>query len=76
MHLPTRPPAHPHPPTPAADAGCRNAVRERLLGEMLNGIKDPIGAGWKALIMDAVTTRVMSAALKMSDLQEAGEHYY
>lgn len=50
----------------------RKAVRDRLLGEMLGGVVDPIGAGWKVLVMDAVTTRVASAALRMSDLQEAG----
>jgi len=57
----------------AADTGLRKAVRDRLLVEMLSGVQDPAGAGWKVLVMDGVTTRVMSTALKMSDLQEAGE---
>ena len=39
---------------------------------MLASVKDEAGGGWKVLVMDAVTTRVMSAALRMSDLQEAG----
>ncbi|KAI8472381.1 MAG: Sec1-like protein [Monoraphidium minutum] len=55
-----------------ADPGMKRAVRDRLLGEMLAGVVDPLGAGWKVLVMDSVTTKVMGSALRMSDLQDAG----
>lgn len=54
------------------EGGCRRAVRDRLLSEMLGAVVESVGGGWKVLVMDSVTTRVMSAALKMTDLQEAG----
>lgn len=47
-------------------------VRQRLLTDMLSTVSDPVGAGWKVLIMDAFTTRITSAALRMSDILDTG----
>ncbi len=57
---------------PAADGSIRRAVRDRLLGEMLGSVNDPIGGGWKVLVLDEVTTRIMSSAVKMSDILDTG----
>lgn len=52
--------------------GCKRPVRERLLTDMLNTVSDPVGAGWKVLIMDEFTTKIMSSVLKMSDILDTG----
>lgn len=39
---------------------------------MLGGIKDAGGAEWSVLIMDAVTTRVMSRACRISEILDYG----
>lgn len=52
--------------------GCRKVVQERVLNEMLGSIQDPTGGGWKALVLDSTTTRILSAAMRMSDILEAG----
>ena len=64
----------------AAEGSVRRAARERLLAEMLAGAgssgsggSGSGSAGWKVLVVDSVTTKVLSAALRMSDLQDAGE---
>lgn len=53
-------------------AGCRKVVQERVLNEMLGGIQDTTGGGWKVLILDSVTTRILSSAMRMSDIMDAG----
>lgn len=47
-------------------------VRERVLGEMLGSVNDSTGGGWKVLVMDAFTTKITSAAVRMSDILDAG----
>jgi hypothetical protein len=47
-------------------------VQERVLNEMLGGIQDSTGGGWKVLILDSTTTRILSSAMRMSDILEAG----
>lgn len=37
---------------------------------MLGSVSDSVGGGWRVLIVDALTTRVMSSTLRMSDIQE------
>lgn len=49
-------------------------VQERVLGEMLGSIQDPAGGGWKVLVLDATTTRILSAAMRMSDIMETGRY--
>jgi syntaxin-binding protein 1 len=39
---------------------------------MLGSIQDTTGGGWKALVLDSTTTRILSAAMRMSDILEAG----
>lgn len=43
-------------------------VRRTLLKDMLNSVPGE----WKVLIMDSLTTRIMSSACKMSDILEEG----
>lgn len=57
---------------PAHAEGCRKVVQERVLNEMLGSIQDPTGGGWKVLVLDSVTTRILSSAMRMSDILEAG----
>lgn len=108
-------------PAGPATGAVRHAVRERLLTEMLGGVQDTVGGGWKVgrraagcraarrfvaapfaglpsprpgpgahtarlqraeraralvspqvLVLDEVTTRIMSSALKMSDITDSG----
>ncbi|CAA7400736.1 unnamed protein product [Spirodela intermedia] len=51
----------------------RQISRERLLHEMLRSarVKDSKGA-WKVLIMDKLTTKIMSYSCKMADITEEG----
>lgn len=44
-----------------------------MLGEMLGSVNDSTGGGWKVLVMDAFTTKITSAAVRMSDILDAGE---
>ena len=53
--------------------GCRKVVQERVLNEMLGSIQDTTGGGWKVLVLDSITTRILSSAMRMSDILEAGE---
>jgi syntaxin-binding protein 1 len=39
---------------------------------MLGSIQDTTGGGWKVLVLDSTTTRILSAAMRMSDILEAG----
>lgn len=67
-------PAHWSLSSHAAPAeGCRKVVQERVLNEMLGSIQDPTGGGWKALVLDSTTTRILSSAMRMSDILEAGD---
>lgn len=52
--------------------GCRKVVQDRVLNEMLGSIQDTTGGGWKVLVLDSTTTRILSAAMRMSDILEAG----
>lgn len=56
-----------------ADGPCRKLVRERVLRDMLGAVVDPVGSGWKVLVMDSFTTHIMSSTLRMSDLLDAGD---
>lgn len=47
-------------------------VQDRVLNEMLGSIQDTAGRGWKVLVLDSTTTRILSAAMRMSDILEAG----
>lgn len=47
---------------------CRRAVKERILSDILGSVQDSTGGGWRVLITDDFTTRVLSSALKMSDI--------
>ncbi|CAA6664193.1 unnamed protein product [Spirodela intermedia] len=51
----------------------RSAAKVRLLHEMLRSarVKDSKGA-WKVLIMDKLTTKIMSYSCKMADITEEG----
>ncbi|KAG2446991.1 hypothetical protein HYH02_008145 [Chlamydomonas schloesseri] len=51
---------------------CRKAVKERILDDMLGSVKDTTGGGWKVLIVDKFTTRVLSSTLRMSDILDCG----
>jgi hypothetical protein len=55
-----------------AAEGCRKVVHDRVINEMLGGIQDSTGGGWKVLVLDSTTTRILSAAMRMSDILEAG----
>ncbi|KAG2501418.1 hypothetical protein HYH03_001201 [Edaphochlamys debaryana] len=48
----------------------RKAVKERILVDMLGSVQDTTGGGWKVLILDEFTTRVLSSTLRMSDVLE------
>lgn len=48
----------------------KKVVKDRLLNEMLGSVQDGIANGWKVLILDDLTTRVVSSALRMSDMLE------
>lgn len=51
----------------------RQVTRERLLHEMLRSTKsNESKSSWKVLIMDKVTTKVMSYTCKMADITEEG----
>lgn len=50
-------------------------VQDRVLNEMLGSIQDTTGGGWKVLVLDNTTTRILSAAMHMSDILEAGAHH-
>jgi len=39
---------------------------------MLSTVQDPVGCGYKVLVMDPITTRIMSSALSMSDILDTG----
>ncbi len=56
------------------DGPVKKSVRQRLLTDMLTAVRDSSGVsgGWKVLVMDEVATKVMSSALKMSDITDAG----
>ncbi|PNW76570.1 hypothetical protein CHLRE_11g467699v5 [Chlamydomonas reinhardtii] len=51
---------------------CRKAVKERILDDMLGSVQDTTGGGWKVLIVDKFTTRVLSSTLRMSDIMDSG----
>lgn len=54
------------------DNTLRGLVRTRLLDEMLGGIQAAGGTDWSVLIMDAVTTKVMSRACRISEILDYG----
>lgn len=43
-------------------------MKERILNDILGSVQDSTGGGWRVLITDDFTTRVLSSALKMSDI--------
>ncbi|GFR45030.1 hypothetical protein Agub_g6292 [Astrephomene gubernaculifera] len=48
----------------------RRAVKDRILVDMLGGVVDETAGGWKVLVLDEFTTRVVSSTLRMSDILE------
>eukprot|EP00475_Leptophrys_vorax_P027310 TRINITY_DN3892_c0_g1_i1.p1 TRINITY_DN3892_c0_g1~~TRINITY_DN3892_c0_g1_i1.p1 ORF type:complete len:678 (+),score=65.01 TRINITY_DN3892_c0_g1_i1:64-2097(+) len=56
---------------PSGDPPFRQIIRDRMLVEMLRGIKSS-GGEWKVLITDAFTLRVISASCKMPQVTEEG----
>ncbi|KAK9826197.1 hypothetical protein WJX81_006806 [Elliptochloris bilobata] len=54
------------------DPDFKRAAKKRLLVDMLSSVKAAGGADWSVLIMDAVTTRVMSSACRISDVLDYG----
>lgn len=44
-------------------------IRDRLLKDVLGSIQDNTAGGWRILILDDFTTRIMSSTCKMSDIQ-------
>ena len=47
-------------------------MKERILDDMLGSVQDTTGGGWKVLIVDKFTTRVLSSTLRMSDIMDSG----
>lgn len=39
--------------------------------DMLGSIQDPTAGGWRVLVLDELTTRILSSAIRMSDILEA-----
>lgn len=63
------------PPAALPEGPLKQCVQNRLLSDMLKTVRDscmPSG-GWMVLIMDDFASKVMSSALKMSDITDAGE---
>ncbi|KAK9863038.1 hypothetical protein WJX84_002658, partial [Apatococcus fuscideae] len=50
----------------------KKIVRTRLLDEMLGQAKQAGAADWSVLVLDATTTRVMSAACRISEILDYG----
>ncbi|KAL7610833.1 protein transport Sec1a [Lactuca sativa] len=50
----------------------RQITRDRLLLEMLKSSSSGDSRGWKVLIMDKVTVKVMSSSCKMTDITDQG----
>lgn len=50
----------------------RQAIRHRLLVEMLRGVKLQSKADWQVLIVDDYTTKVMSSTCRMAELTDEG----
>lgn len=48
-------PLFPHPT--CSDTALARSMRDRILNEMLGSVMDGTGGGWKALVLDPVTTR-------------------
>lgn len=46
----------------------RQAVKARILEDMLGAVQDTTGGGWRVLVLDDFTTRILSSALRMSDI--------
>eukprot|EP00798_Chlamydomonas_sp_ICE-L_P017030 gene17030-23322_t len=64
-------PRAPWPPKFADAESLRSACKGRVLTDMLGSINDNTGGGWKVLILDELTTRLLSSSMKMSDILEA-----
>lgn len=45
-------------------------MKERILRDILGSVQDSTGGGWRVLIVDDFTTRVLSSTLKMSDIMD------
>ena len=48
----------------------RDICKERLLSDMVRSIVPQVGSGWKVMIVDHNSMRVISAACKMYDVME------
>eukprot|EP00245_Coleochaete_scutata_P005277 TRINITY_DN18717_c0_g1_i1.p1 TRINITY_DN18717_c0_g1~~TRINITY_DN18717_c0_g1_i1.p1 ORF type:complete len:662 (+),score=131.15 TRINITY_DN18717_c0_g1_i1:190-2175(+) len=55
-----------------ANTPFRGLTRERLLKDMLRSAKVPGTSEWKVLVIDEVTTKVMSTSCKMADITDEG----
>lgn len=49
---------------------CRKLVRDRIFNDVLGGVSDAAGGGWRVLVLDELTTKTTSSVLKMSDILE------
>lgn len=52
--------------------GLQETVRKVLLDKMVHAVVPMSGSPWKVLVLDEVTTRIMSAACQMFDIMEEG----
>jgi hypothetical protein len=50
-------PVHVHQPLLRPAESCLEAVKERVLRDMLGSITDQTAGGWRVLILDEVTTK-------------------
>jgi hypothetical protein len=48
----------------------REICKERLLSDMVRSVVPGVGSGWKVLIVDHLSMRIISAACKMYDVME------
>lgn len=48
----------------------REICKERLLSDMVRSVVPQVGSGWKVLIVDHNSMRIISAACKMYDVME------
>ncbi|KAI3423806.1 hypothetical protein D9Q98_009643 [Chlorella vulgaris] len=48
------------------------ATRIRLLDEMLGTVRDQSGGAWSVLVLDVVTTKVLSRVCRVSDIMDYG----
>lgn len=55
---------------PHHNMNLREISKDRILQDMIRAVNPQTGAGWKALIVDFESMRILSAACKMYDIME------